>query len=203
MSPKQIGKIAPPPFYISTHSIGWARSWHIRPLKQTEQCLKVPKIRSVYTFREVIIGALSAYYPGIAESMLTGKNRPIRQLQLEMKEILKIYLYLLHWIKQAAKLQQSLNRNRYLIARYELKMYNICSQSNQPTQFQINTGYAWRQQWTNVINAFHINAKQTTDVCQPIGFSVSDTHTSVSPSYHIAYCLQFDCLTTSCSPAQF
>ncbi len=114
------------------------------------------------------------------------KNRPIRQLQVEMKEILKIYLHLLHWIKQAAKLQQSLNRNRYLIARYELKMYNICSQSNQPTQFQINTGYAWRQQWTNVINAFHINAKQTTDVCQPIGSSVSDTHTSVSPSYHIA-----------------
>ncbi len=109
--------------------------------------------------------------------MLTGKNRPIRQLQVEMKEILKIYLHLLHWIKQAAKLQQSLNRNRYLIARYELKMYNICSQSNQPTQFQINTGYAWRQQWTNVINAFHINAKQTTDVCQPIGSSVSDTHT--------------------------
>lgn len=102
------------------------------------------------------------------------------------------------WTKQEAKLQQSLNCNRYLIARYELyKMYNIWSQSNQPTELQINTGNAWRQQWINVINAFHINAKQTTDVCQPIGSSVSDTHSSVPPSFHTTYCLQFDCLTIS------
>lgn len=63
------------------HSIGWARSWHIKPLTQTEQCLKGPQSHSVYTFREVTLGVVSVYYAGIVESMLTEKNVHTAKLQ--------------------------------------------------------------------------------------------------------------------------
>lgn len=51
-------------------------TFQLTPLAEPEvdTSEQAPKIHSVYTFREVILGAVSAYYPGIAESMLAERK---------------------------------------------------------------------------------------------------------------------------------